>query len=198
MQASRERLPEGYQEIWRVDLTKNKNQAFAVNGLALILAAGALALPVLEGVFGRRATAGGFMLSGWQMLAVAGGLLLYIPLHELVHGLCMKCFGASKIRYGYAGVYAWAGSSTFFKKWPYIIIALAPLISLGIVLAWLCTAVPNGWFWVIYLIQVMNISGAAGDVYLAWKTLKMPAHILVQDTGTAMTFYAGERDSQGI
>ena len=35
-----------------------------------------------------------------------------------------------------------------------------------------------------------NVSGAAGDFYIAWKAARMPAGVLVQDTGLEMTFYA--------
>ena len=192
MKSTRKQLPEGYQEIWRADLAKNKKQALLVNGLALALAVGTVLVPLLG-----RAAAGSFVLSGWQMAVAAVGLLFYIPLHELVHGLCMKGFGAGKIHYGYAGVYAWAGSNDFFKKWPYIVIALAPLVSLGIALACLCVFVPHNWFWAVYLIQVMNISGAAGDIYVAWKAFGMPEDLLVQDTGTAMVFYSRARYNKG-
>lgn len=161
MKTALSQLPAGWREIWRADLQKNKKQALAVNGLALGLAAAMLA-----------------------------GLLAYIPLHELVHGLCMKYFGAKKVHYGYAGVYAWAGSKAYFGRKSYIVIALAPLVFWGLVLAALCIVVPAQWFWVFYLVQVTNVSGAAGDFYIAWKAARMPAGVLVQDTGLEMTFYA--------
>mgnify|MGYP002579712475 CR=1 FL=1 len=125
-----------------------------------------------------------------QFLAMLAGLLAYIPLHELVHGLCMKYFGAKKVHYGYAGVYAWAGSKAYFGRKSYIVIALAPLVFWGLVLAALCIVAPAQWFWVFYLVQVTNVSGAAGDFYIAWKAARMPAGVLVQDTGLEMTFYA--------
>lgn len=59
----------------------------------------------------------------------------------------------------------------------------------GMVLAALCAAVPAQWFWVLYLVQVTNVSGAAGDLYITWKALRMPAGVLIQDTGAEMAFY---------
>lgn len=102
----------------------------------------------------------------------------------------MKYFGAKKVRYGYTGLYAWAGSSEYFGRRSYAVIALAPLAFWGAVLASLCAAVPAQWFWVLYLVQVANVSGAAGDLYITWKALHMPAEVLIQDTGTEMAFYA--------
>ena len=109
MTSALQQLPEGYCEIWRADLQKNKKQALAVNGLALGLGAAMLA-PFLYGIF-QPLSSGGIHFHVTQFLAMLAGLLAYIPLHELVHGLCMKYFGAKKVRYGYTGLYAWAGSS---------------------------------------------------------------------------------------
>ena len=188
MTSALQQLPEGYCEIWRADLQKNKKQALAVNGLALGLGAAMLA-PFLYGIF-QPLSSGGIHFHVTQFLAMLAGLLAYIPLHELVHGLCMKYFGAKKVRYGYTGLYAWAGSSEYFGRRSYAVIALAPLAFWGAVLASLCPAVPAQWFWVLYLVQVANVSGAAGDLYITWKALHMPAEVLIQDTGTEMAFYA--------
>ena len=128
-------------------------------------------------------------IAGVLLLAMLAGLLAYIPLHELVHGLCMKYFGAKKVHYGYVGLYAWAGSQAYFGRKSYIAVALAPLVFWGMVLAALCAAVPAQWFWVLYLVQVTNVSGAAGDLYITWKALRMPAGVLIQDTGAEMAFY---------
>ena len=58
------------------------------------------------------------------------------------------------------------------------------------VLLLLIFLVPPDWFWVVYLIQAFNVSGAAGDLYATVLFARLPKHILVQDTGTAMTVYA--------
>jgi hypothetical protein len=86
-------------------------------------------------------------------------------------------------------MYAYAGSEAYFNKKSYIIIALAPVVIWGAVLGVLCAVLPQSWFWVVYLIQIGNISGAAGDFYVTFKFLKLPKDILVNDTGVAMTVY---------
>ena len=50
--------------------------------------------------------------------------------------------------------------------------------------------VPDEWIWIVYLIQITNISGATGDFYVTVKFLKMPEDILVKDKGVSMTVYA--------
>ena len=39
------------------------------------------------------------------------------------------------------------------------------------------------------MIQIFNFTGAAGDLYIACRTLGMPKEVLVQDSGTAMKFF---------
>ena len=51
-----------------------------------------------------------------------GLMLVYMVLHELVHGVFMKRFSGVKPNYGYTGMYAYAGSNAYFDKKSYIII----------------------------------------------------------------------------
>ena len=102
----------------------------------------------------------------------------------------MKCFGAVKVKYGFTGLYAYAGSESYFYKIPYIIIALAPVVLWGVVLLMLNCAAGTYWFWNIYFIQISNISGAAGDLYVIYSFSKLPRDILIQDTGVSMTVYS--------
>jgi hypothetical protein len=62
----------------------------------------------------------------------------------------------------------------------------------GIVLAIVNPFVPTEWFWVVYLIQIANISGAAGDLYVTLKFSRLPGDILVRDYGVGMTVYSKE------
>ena len=61
------------------------------------------------------------------------------------------------------------------------------VVLLSCLLAFLAT-----WFWVVYLIDIGNLSGAAGDFYVAWNMQKMPEEILVHDIGVSMRVYARE------
>ena len=62
----------------------------------------------------------------------------------------------------------------------------------GTVLAAVNFFVPTEWFWIVYMIQLINISGAAGDLFAAVKFTRMPKNILIQDSGVSMrVFYIG-------
>ena len=118
--------------------------------------------------------------------------ILYIILHEFVHGITMKLCGTKKVKYGFKGVYAFAGSEDYYDKKSYLTIALAPVVLWGILLTILSLVVPTQWFWVVYFIQISNISGAAGDMYVTARFSKLPDDILVKDYGVGMTVYSAK------
>ena len=64
------------------------------------------------------------------------------------------------------------------------------------VLLALCMLVPAPWVWTVYLIQIGNIAGAAGDFYVVWRFAAMPPDILVRDAGVDMTVYSRGRKVQ--
>jgi len=117
-------------------------------------------------------------------------IIAYMVVHELIHGVAMKMCGTQKIKYGYTGMYAFAGSDDYYGKGAYIFIALAPVVLLGIVLAAVIPFVPDEWFWVFYFIQITNISGAAGDFFVTVKFAGFPKDILVKDYGVSMVVYS--------
>lgn len=188
-------LPNNYREIFRVDLQRDKKQALLVNGIALLITIplfiiGLFIVP-LETLFDFSEE---FLIYFLKFAVMLGGIIVYMVLHELTHGITMKYFGCKKVNYGFTGIYAYAGCSEYFAKNPYIIIALAPVVFWGVVLLIINFFVPQSWFWVVYFIQITNISGAAGDFYVTYKFSKMPPDILIQDTGVAMTVYSGSEN----
>ena len=124
-----------------------------------------------------------------KLLALAVGSVAYIVLHELTHAVCMKHYSKEKVRFGFTGMYAFAGSDAYYYKKPYLVIALAPVVVWGIVLLALNLALPIDWFWPVYAIQISNLAGAAGDAYVTWRMWQLPGDVLVRDSGTAMNVY---------
>lgn len=186
-------LPEGYREICAIDLQKDKKMAVFVNLLAIVIAV-LLAVPMhfvvpIFSIFSMESGIQNYMLRFGALLVL---MLLYMVLHELVHGIAMKLCGTKKVKYGFTGMYAFAGSKDFYGKGAYIFIALAPVVLLGIVLAMINLFVPVEWFWVVYLIQITNLSGAAGDLFVTVKFSRLPRDILVQDYGVGMKVYSQE------
>jgi hypothetical protein len=95
-----------------------------------------------------------------------------------------------KPKFGFVGWAAYCGNPAYCDKPRYAIVALAPLVVWGVIFGILNAFFRTGvWFWVIWLLQTVNIGGAAGDLFVAWKLTKYPKEILVQDVGTAMCVY---------
>ena len=185
-------LPQGHRQILTIDLQKNKKLALMVNGLALLIAAAmiAVALPLVPiGSIFVNDDLRGILI---KLAVMYGGMFVYIILHEAVHGIVMRRFSDAKVRFGFTGLYAYAGSDAYYCRKHYIIIALAPIVVWGVVRGILNVLVPEEWFYVVYMIQMTNVSGAAGDLYVSWKMSRLPADILVQDVGIAMTVYSAE------
>ncbi len=183
-------LPEGYQAFCQVDLRKDKKAALLVNGAAavvmvLLAILGHFLVPITA-LFDVSAGPGVYFLRLGVLLL---GMIAYIFLHEAVHGVFMKRFCAARVRYGFTGLYAYAGSDGYYDKKSYRVIALAPVVIWGIVLLILNCFLTGGWWWVVYFIQICNLAGAAGDVYIALKFRALPEDTLINDTGTAMTVY---------
>ena len=184
-------LPEGYKEIYALDIKKDKKLSLLINVIALIIAF-AVAVPMhfhisILTMFDMEKGIGVYTLRFTALILLS---VTYIILHELVHGIAMKICGTKKIKYGFTGLYAFAGSKDYYDKKSYIFIALAPVVLWGAVIAIINPFVPTEWFWVVYLIQISNISGAAGDMYVTWKFSAMPKDILITDYGMGMKVYS--------
>lgn len=186
-------LPEDYGEIYSLNLQKDKRTAIIVNLLALAIAAVmAVSMNFFVPVTSFFDMSGGIVRYFLRLAALIILMVLYMVLHELVHGIAMKLCGTKRVKYGFTGLYAFAGSEDYYDKKSYIFIALAPIVLWGTVLAAVNFLVPTEWFWIVYMIQLINISGAAGDLFAAVKLSRMPKDILIQDSGVSMrVFYIG-------
>lgn len=183
-------LPDGYEEKLQMNLQKDKKTAMKINIWAFVLTfllilAGNFIVPIY--VFVEADTTLEFALRiGVLLLAY----LAYIILHELTHAIVMRAVGGGKVKFGFTGLYAYAGSTEdYFDKSSYRCIALAPLVFWGIIFGILTVVVPPGWFWTAWFLQVGNIGGAAGDLYVTARLWKEPESILVRDTGLDMTVF---------
>lgn len=186
-------LPEGYVLLEHIDLQKDKKLMGIVNGLALaamvpLAILGHLVVPISA----LYSTEDGIGMMWLRLAVLFAGYLLYMVLHELTHGVCMKHYSGAPVKYGFTWSYAYAGSEAYFDRRSYIVIALAPIVVLGIVLAVVNALVPESWFWVVYFIQIGNLSGAAGDLYVTARFRKHPETVLIQDSGVAMSVYVPE------
>ncbi len=186
-------LPDGYTEYYSVDLQKDKRTAVFVNlfaaVIAIIMAFSMCFYIPFATLFSMESGLGAYIV---RLLSLIVLTVLYLVLHEAVHGVAMKLCGTEKVKYGFTGLYAFAGSDDYYGKKAYIFIAMAPVVFWGAVLAAINVFVPEEWFWVIYFIQIINVSGAAGDIFVTVKFSRFPKDILIKDSGVGMTVYSKE------
>lgn len=126
-----EALPEGYREFYSVDLQKNKKVSLFVNLLAVIIAV-LLAVPMhffvpISSLFSMD---NGLIAYFIRFVSLMVLIVAYMVLHELTHGIAMKICGTKKVKYGFTGLYAFAGSNDYYGRKAYIFIAL-DLLSCG-------------------------------------------------------------------
>ena len=179
-------LPEHYRQIHSVDLMKNRPMALLSLALLIaMLALGFVLCPKWSGA-----------VIGFQMLLylvlLLLGIVAYMVFHELIHGVTMQIFSGGKPSYGFNGAAAYAGSAAYFTKRQYAVIALLPLVLLGILLAALNALLYPSLFWFVFLLQTVNVFGSAGDLYVVLRIAAMPYDTLVLDTGTCMRFYSAQ------
>ena len=176
-------LPPGYRVASTLDFMRNRRQIKAM----LILSVALIVLPVVGALpFVPLGPSWRLMLSRWYMWpGLAAALVLYIPLHELTHGAAMLLLGV-RPTFGIRLPYAYCGSRVWFDRRSHIFTALAPIALWGVVLSIVAALAPRAWFWPIWIVQISNLSGSAGDVYCAWILARMDGDLLIQDTGVRM------------
>ena len=179
------KLPADYRVRLQLNIQTNKNLKYGIPiwGVMILL---------IMGYHGNQIQPFSRYLRGnlHQIAYVFLGIILYMVLHELMHGIFMWIFGRERAHFGLKGPFSYARSDLYFGKLEYQIIALAPSLIWGIVLTILCTYfLHTDWFWTFYIIQIVNITGAVSDLYVVFRFLKLPATALVQDSGTSIVVY---------
>ena len=183
-------LPHGYISKLHISMQNDKRTMLTINIIGIVITVLMIIImnafvPLVQLIDGMRISDLLIMTS-----VLIFSYIAYIVLHELTHAAVMKAVGGGKVRFGFTGMYAFAGSTEdFFDKAAYRLIALAPLFVWGIVFAVLQAALPLSWSWVIWMLQVGNVGGSAGDVYVTLKLMRMPSTILINDTGLEVTVY---------
>lgn len=180
----------GYKECTKIDLVKNKKEALLVNIYGIIIM-------VVMAVFIPLLIMGGIIEFNLEttfplfFIVLLISLILYIPLHEIVHGIVLKNYTDEKLSFGWKLVYAYCGSKeAVVNRKEYYAVALAPLFVFSVVFISLMVLNPSlSLVW--YVMEIMNVSGSVGDIYVSIKLRKEKSRdILITDSGTDMSFWS--------
>lgn len=186
------KLPQNYDLLETIDLKSDKKSNALVQAISIVL----YVLLFIGGYFTKDLTFFAYLHFKYiifNVLIAVIGSIVYIVLHELTHALFIKIFAPkSKVKFGFTAGMAYAGSDECFKKLPYLVIALAPLVIWTLLLLIPCLLVPTVYFWGVYFVQMLNVAGAAGDLYVTIKILKAPKNCLIIDNGVSMEVYVSD------
>lgn len=202
-------IPDGYRQVLDWKITQNSRQLLLLNLIAIPW------LAVCAGIFllwkmiwdatrdftmpngmamSASVTAPIFKIATWT-LAILAGVAVMIVLHELVHGITMRCFGA-KPQYGviWRGLMFYATAAGFaFRRNDYIKVALAPLVVLSLlVLGILTTPVLPYLVTLLIICGAFNAAGAVGDLWIVHIVLRYPDHAYVIDERDGVRIFMPE------
>jgi hypothetical protein len=176
-------LPPGYREVlyWKITAETSRIVQLQLIGLPLFAAACLLFFGLAFLLGSNQAI---FRVNGWVALVTLAGSILILAIHELVHGVTMRAFGA-RPRYGILWKEAMLYATTpgfAFRRDQYLSVALAPLVSLNLLSA-LGLLLLAGTAWVLPLVvcAAINAGGAIGDLWITRVVLRYPPGAYIMD-----------------
>jgi hypothetical protein len=188
-------LPDNARLVYSLNLLKNKRVFWL------------LQIPALFGffIFGflflmwtiwlrpglRQTFSAGLKITLLDLLVFIISLVVFLVLHELIHGAFFWIYSRSRPRFGLRSGYAYAAApGWYFPRRQYLVIALAPFLLLSILGMILLRVVPVGMLAAILFGTVTNAAGAVGDIWIAILILRERRSIVIEDLGDGFNFYA--------
>lgn len=189
------KLPEGYKKALEIDAGKGK-WAVIFNVIALVVLVVVLAIAIPLAVIKNESV--NIYQSPLALIIFLVSMLIYIVLHEIVHGICYKALTKQKLTFGLKLTCAYCGVPNIFTyRKTALISVLAPFVVFTLV--FLPLVVWAYYFDSIYFILAsillgIHLGGCSGDLYVAYLLLfKFKAKTtLMNDTGPVMTLYIRE------
>ena len=184
-------LPAGYRTVKEIDAVGNKKFAVWMNlaALPLMLVSGAAAW--LLRFSGETLVLDDLMSLSLSGLALCVGILVYLVLHELTHGLVYRLLTGEKLSFGLSWSCAWCGVPDIYVTRKTALCALlAPFVLFNAVFAVLIALCSGLAAAVCIVLFSIHFGGCAGDLYDTYLLLfRLRGDILMRDTGPKQTFY---------
>ncbi|MBQ8431358.1 MAG: DUF3267 domain-containing protein [Clostridia bacterium] len=188
-------LPASYAPVFSIN-AKDKKVGIIFNLIALVimvLTVGVGLIPLLKDGFTYTATQDLATLLFPLLLMVS--MLIYIVLHELVHGIAYKALTGEKLTFGISWSCAFCGVPGIYTYRKTALVALlAPFLVFDVVFVLgailLYFANPLYYFGALLLLG-LHIGGCSGDLYVTLLFLfrYRDPKTLMRDTGPEQTFY---------
>lgn len=188
-------LPEGYSEVYSIDAA-DKKIGLRLNIAALAVSLILLLIPLVW--MGVPRFASGHMLL--FIVLLLGSIIVYLVLHELVHGIAYKLLTHEKLTFGLTATVAYCGvPDIYVYRRAAMISLLAPftvfgiLFLLGTIVFWSSLA-----GYIFGILFAVHCGGCAGDLYdtFLYLTRFRNPKTLMRDTGPKQTFYLPEPEEE--
>lgn len=195
-------LPEGYREVKTID-AKNIKVGILLTLIALIpiaiclvVAYFAMGKPTLA-VNEENALEYELCLLVWVVI-----LIVYIVLHELVHGAVYKFFTREKLTFGLTLTVAFCGvPHIYVYRKPALAAVLAPFVVFLPIFLTLCFVLPTPLMRMLAALMLgMHIGGCSGDLWMSGLLLfkLRDNRTLINDTGPKQTFCVPDMEENTI
>lgn len=188
-----ETLPEGRQAVYSLDIRDSKTALlFTLFSLVLTAAAALAVFLILQAEAGITVQDILYSLDSvtFWFLAI---ILVYMILHELVHGLVYQKFTGKKLKFGFNGLAAWCGiPDIYVYRRPALIACLAPFVVFSVLLPAGMLISAMEWKILFAAVFSLHIGGCAGDLWLSAVLLfryRGYPELLVRDSGPTQTLY---------
>ena len=195
-------LPTGYAMVGSITLKQNRRLVILLNVLGIpwfiLCAAFFIVMAGQLGALGRSIGAGNsgeITIDATTMLValliLVATTFAVLVLHELVHGLFFWLFTRSRPRFGFKGAYAYAAAPGWYIPRPqFLIVGLAPLALISLAGLLILPFIAFPFSLTLILALIANATGAIGDLYMTIRLLFVPQHVLIEDWGEGIRWFA--------
>ncbi len=187
-------LPEGYSEVYHINALDTKT-GLILNFIALLVLGVVMLVALIPFFLGLREFVFDATVYFICSLAFVAGMVLYMVLHELVHGAAYKALTGEKLTYGFSWSCAFCGVPNIYVYRRASLIALvSPFILFTLLFIpltiWMYFVHPFAYIMCAALLGT-HIGGCSGDLYLSVLFLfkLKDKTLLMRDTGPEQFFY---------
>ena len=188
-------LPSGYSQVYYLN-AKNVKVGIIFNLMALVIMFAVIAIAVVLFIaFGKMPETIDFIAMEISLLATLVLMLVYLVLHELVHGAAYKIMTGEKLTFGVGWSCAYCGVPHIYTYRKTALVALvSPLIIFSVILIPItCVAlfVSPYIYFTLVLLLASHLGGCIGDLYVTILLLTKykDKRMLMRDTGPEQFFY---------
>lgn len=181
-------LPATYRQHLTVNLQENKKFGIAVQGIFVVVALVAVGAALVLRL--RLATE-------WAPLVTIAvtltACLVYMAAHEATHGLTLQLLTRVKPTYKVRFPFLTTGNRAYLTRRTAVIVALAPVVTWGVVLVVALLTLPADYRLTAYILLALNFAGSAGDVVEVYVVSRQPTDALIQDDGNDLHVFLPRR-----